>query len=52
MFKNQAQNGIKGHYCFFFFFFLFFFFMSYSPTILQMCFRVLSVDITLPYLDF
>ena len=28
------------------------FFLSYSPTILQRYFRVLSVNITLPYLDF
>ena len=42
IFRNQAQNGSKGHYCF----------LSYSPTILQRYFRVLSVNITLPYLDF
>ena len=46
--RNQALNGRKGHYCFSFFFF----FLSYSPTILQRHFRVLSVNITLPYLDF
>ena len=45
IFRNQAQNSSKGHYFFFFFFFL-----SYSPTILQRYFRVLSVNITLPYL--
>ena len=39
---NMAQNGSKGHYCF----------LSYSPTILQRYFRLLSVKITLPYLDF
>ena len=45
IFRNQAQNGSKGHYCFYF--------MSYSPTILQRYFPVLSVNITLrPYLDF
>ena len=43
IFRNQAQNSSKGHYCFF---------LSYSPTILQRYFRVLSINITLPYLDF
>ena len=41
-FRNQAQYGSKDMYCFW----------SYSPSTLQRYFRVLSVNITLPYIDF
>ena len=40
IFRNHAQYGSKDH------------FVSYSPTTLQRYFRVLSVSITLPHLDF
>ena len=40
IFRNQAQNDSKGHYCFFFFFVCLFFFMSYhiliSENVLQL----------------
>ena len=45
IFRNQAKDIIV-------FFFVCLFFLSYSPTILQRYFRALSVNITLPYLDF
>ena len=44
IFRNQAHYGSKDT--------IVVVFLSYSPTILQRYFRVLSVNITLPYLDF